>query len=239
MTSTVTITANFSSLVEYFQSDNIRIIGTVDEPLFHMTDVAEHIGDTANVHRTTKEFDETLKVKAEFNDGIQNRNACFLTEDGLYEYLMIAPGKESYKFRIMVRNILKQIRKQVVDEVRLKYKLLLTRMVQNSEFLKEVLCFEKPNDPQEKMRYLMALWFIDNATNNKNMDFKYEDITDLTHRCLLDCTLESYDAGSTLDDRENIEKLLDEAVINKNRKIPLRSLYNHDYHIKRLERKRQ
>lgn len=237
MSSTVTITANFSSLVEYFQSNDIRIIGTVDEPLFHLNDVAKKIGDD-NARRSTKDFDAKLRVQQKFDDSTQTRDVYFLTEVGLYRYLMKSSRSEAAPFVEMVCDVLVKIRKQVVDDLKLKHKILLTRMVQNREYLKDVLYFEKPNDVQEKMKYLMALWFIDNATNNKNMDFKYEDIEEITHKCLLDCTYESYDAGSTLDDRENIEKLLDEAVAHKDKKIPLRSMYNHDYHIKRVERKR-
>ena len=87
-----------------------RVYGSVDEPLFLAKDVAmwiEH-SDPAKMMEMI-DSDEKL-TRTMFVSG-QNRECWFLTEDGLYEVLMLSRKPIAKQFKSKVKEILKTLRK--------------------------------------------------------------------------------------------------------------------------------
>ena len=89
---------------------NFRIFGTPDEPLFLAKDVAEWIEhkDVSTMLRSVDE-DEKL-IQTLFVSG-QNRDMWFVSENGLYEILMLSRKPIAKQFKKQVKEILKSIRK--------------------------------------------------------------------------------------------------------------------------------
>ncbi|QUW39731.1 Bro-N domain-containing protein [Bacillus cereus] len=68
---------------------NFKVYGTVEEPLFLAKDVAEWI-EHSNLTMMLKSVDEDEKlVETMFSAG-QRRDVTFVTEDGIYELLMLS-----------------------------------------------------------------------------------------------------------------------------------------------------
>jgi len=89
---------------------NFRIFGTPDIPLFLAKDVAEWIEhkDVSTMLRSVDE-DEKL-IQTLFVSG-QNRDMWFVSENGLYEILMLSRKPIAKQFKKQVKEILKSIRK--------------------------------------------------------------------------------------------------------------------------------
>lgn len=87
-----------------------RVYGSVDEPLFLAKDVATWIehSDPAKMMEMV-DSDEKL-TRTMFVSG-QNRECWFLTEDGLYEVLMLSRKPIAKQFKSKVKEILKTLRK--------------------------------------------------------------------------------------------------------------------------------
>ena len=87
-----------------------RIYGTAENPLFLAKDVAEMI-EERDGYTVSRKVDEEEKLVHTLCVGGQNRQATFLTEDGLYEVLMQSRKPIAKQFKKEVKNILKTIRK--------------------------------------------------------------------------------------------------------------------------------
>lgn len=94
---------------EVFGKDFV-IYGTIDEPLFVASDIAELIGHT-NVTELLKSVDDDEKLTSTILRAGQSRRVNMLTEDGLYEVLMLSRKPIAKKFKAEIKNILKSIRK--------------------------------------------------------------------------------------------------------------------------------
>ena len=98
---------------------NFRIFGTPDEPLFLAKDVAEWI-EHKDVSTMLRSIDEDEKlIQTIFVSG-QNRDMWFVSENGLYEILMLSRKPIAKQFKKKVKEILKSIRKHgtyMTDEV--------------------------------------------------------------------------------------------------------------------------
>lgn len=96
-----------------------RIYGTMENPVFLAKDVAEWIEyawanakhDHRDVSRMIKTVDEDEKLRGTIFLSGQDRDAWFLTEDGLYEVLMQSRKPIAKQFKKKVKEILKTIRK--------------------------------------------------------------------------------------------------------------------------------
>lgn len=85
-----------------------KIYGDLENPLFLAKDVAEWIDyDISNVSKMVNNVDEDEKLIARIN----NTSATFLTEDGLYEVLMLSRKPIAKQFKKEIKKILKLIRK--------------------------------------------------------------------------------------------------------------------------------
>ncbi|HEY3390309.1 MAG TPA: Bro-N domain-containing protein [Prolixibacteraceae bacterium] len=85
---------------------NFRIFGTFENPLFLAKDVAEWI-EHNKPGEITLTVDDSEKLKAIISLSGQNREAWFLTEDGLYEVLMLSRKPVAKEFKKQVKEILK------------------------------------------------------------------------------------------------------------------------------------
>ena len=90
-----------------FLGKEIDVWGTFENPLFRASDVANWLHNT-NVSNMVKKVDEDEVTK--FNLGSRQGETLFLTENGLYEILMLSRKKEAKQFKKGVKKILHEIR---------------------------------------------------------------------------------------------------------------------------------
>ncbi len=89
-----------------------RIFGDFENPLFLAKDVAEWIEyDTSSINKMLNNVDETEKVRKNVPTPGGNQEMWFLTEDGLYEVLMLSRKQIAKEFKKQIKEILKTIRK--------------------------------------------------------------------------------------------------------------------------------
>lgn len=86
-----------------------RIYGDKENPLFLAKDVASWI-EHSKTSIMLKGIDEDEKLRETIFTSGQNREMWFLTENGLYEVLMLSRKPIAKKFKKEVKKILKQIR---------------------------------------------------------------------------------------------------------------------------------
>lgn len=105
-----------------FLHKTIRVFGTTDNPLFLARDVAEWLDyskDPDKGYRTDRmlssvDDDEKVKIKTPSQyEGVLKTNTVysFLTENGLYEVLMLSRKPQAKPFKKKVKEILKSIHK--------------------------------------------------------------------------------------------------------------------------------
>ena len=94
-----------------------RVYGDFENPLFLAKDVAEWIdysksgNGSYNLTNMLKNIDEDEKLILKFLVAGQMRDTYFLTEDGLYEVLMLSTKPIAKQFKKEVKKILKLVRK--------------------------------------------------------------------------------------------------------------------------------
>lgn len=93
-----------------FLGKEVDVYGTPEEPLFLATDVAEWI-EHSNVTEMLRSVDEDEKLTSVIFRAGQRRNCNLLTENGLYEVLMLSTKPIAKQFKKGVKDILKSIRK--------------------------------------------------------------------------------------------------------------------------------
>lgn len=93
-----------------FLGKEIDVYGTVEEPLFKAKDVAEWI-EHSDPSKMAESLDADEKLLRTMFVAGQNREVLFLTEDGLYEVLMLSRKPIAKQFKKGVKEILKSIRK--------------------------------------------------------------------------------------------------------------------------------
>lgn len=88
----------------------INVYGSADNPMFLAKDVALWI-EHSDVHKMVASVDEDEKVRNNVPTPGGKQQAWFLTEDGLYEVLMLSRKPIAKQFKKGVKEILKTIRK--------------------------------------------------------------------------------------------------------------------------------
>lgn len=86
------------------------IYGTVEDPLFVASDIAELI-QHSNVTEMLKNVDNDEKLTSTILRAGQSRQVNMLTENGLYEVLMLSRKPIAKQFKSEIKKILKSIRK--------------------------------------------------------------------------------------------------------------------------------
>ncbi|PHF11869.1 hypothetical protein COF74_01820 [Bacillus wiedmannii] len=88
-----------------------KVYGTVEEPLFLAKDVAEWIKySKGNVSKLVNMVDDDEKVRNFITTPGGRQQTWFLTEDGIYEILMLSNKPIAKQWKKEVKKILKQIR---------------------------------------------------------------------------------------------------------------------------------
>lgn len=91
--------------------ENFNIYGDINNPLFLASDVAEMIEYSSDkVGQMLELVDDNEKLTDTIYRAGQRREMWFLTEYGLYELLMQSRKPLAKKFKLVIKNILKQIR---------------------------------------------------------------------------------------------------------------------------------
>lgn len=93
---------------EVILGQKIDVWGTFDEPYFRASDVAAWLG-FKNISTSLKCLDPEELTK--FNLGSRQGETWFLTEDGLYDFLMQSRKPAAKQFKKGVKAILKELRK--------------------------------------------------------------------------------------------------------------------------------
>lgn len=91
--------------------EEFNIYGTMDKPLFLAADIAEMIEYSIDkVGQMLELVDDDEKLTDVIYRGGQRREMWFVTEFGLYELLMQSRKPLAKRFKLIIKNILKQIR---------------------------------------------------------------------------------------------------------------------------------
>ena len=86
-----------------------NVYGTAEEPLFRAKDVAEWI-EHSDVHKMVQSVDEDEKVRNNIPTLGGNQEAWFLTENGVYEVLMLSRKPVAKEFKKEVKKMLHALR---------------------------------------------------------------------------------------------------------------------------------
>jgi len=109
---------------EFFEQKQIRVVGSVYKPLFHSTDVAQYIHDKQSAKIFRDQIPERYIRWVLLVDGLGRiQNTRFLTETGLYRYLLQTECKKADNFQKYTYALLQTHRKQIVSDFRLAIKI--------------------------------------------------------------------------------------------------------------------
>lgn len=86
-----------------------NVYGTVEEPLFRAKDVAEWI-EHSDVHKMVQSVDDDEKVRNIVHTLGGNQESWFLTENGVYEVLMLSRKPIAKEFKKEVKKMLHTLR---------------------------------------------------------------------------------------------------------------------------------
>ncbi len=121
-TATVDISKS-KPFTQAFTSKGIRVAGSPHKPLFVAIDVAKHIGDQ-NLRKKLNKFSSKYLVKAPYIDSLNRMTEMnFLTEKGLYKYLLKSDKPEAEPFQEWVFDRLCEMRLQIIDNKDLELKI--------------------------------------------------------------------------------------------------------------------
>jgi prophage antirepressor-like protein len=135
-------TEECNPLVAIFRSDGIRILGSVKRPGFCAKDIADHIGDTSYL-RALKNYESAATEETgiyvytvpSYDTAGRPRDMVYLTEKGLYRYLLRSDLPKAMKFQSYVYDVLQAERERVVDSTELALKIERTRGAELQEKL--------------------------------------------------------------------------------------------------------
>lgn len=152
-----------------------NIYGTIENPLFLAKDVAEWI-EHSNPTEMLKFIDESEKLNSTILRAGQNREMTFLTEDGLYEVLMLSRKPIAKEFKRQVKEILKSIRKhgayltpQKIEEVILNPDLIigLATKLKEEQKINQYLQTQNQAQAQELQKQAPKVLFADAVSTSK------------------------------------------------------------------------
>jgi len=124
------MTESKNPLISIFMDKDIRIVGTIKDPLFCAADVGRYIGDD-NYFNALKNYNSAAtaktgvfvhKIDAKDRSGNVKR-MLFLSENGLYRYLLRSDKERAADFQAYTYDILRVERDRVVDAVQLALKI--------------------------------------------------------------------------------------------------------------------
>jgi prophage antirepressor-like protein len=117
----------------------IVIKGTIEEPLFRASDVAE-ILEILAIRNTIADYDETEKVSITSQTNGGNQIVSFLTEKGLYKLLFRSRKPIAEKFQNWVCEVIKEIRlkgsytlQQELEEIKKENEILQKKIEESTD----------------------------------------------------------------------------------------------------------
>jgi prophage antirepressor-like protein len=167
-------------IIQTFHSNGftkqITILGTIDEPLFKATDIAELL-EINHIRKTLTEFDETEKVITKVNTQGGEQMATFLTENGLYRLLYKSNKPVAKCFRSWVKEVLREIRKtgryELEKEIEKKYRQEIDNMTEELTSVKaQKESLEKELEGQVETGPFIYIYQRDKYKENEKMTLK-------------------------------------------------------------------
>jgi len=154
------LTEEKNQLAAIFLEKGLRVIGTVKEPLFYAVDVATYIGDISYRAYLTK-YVKTLPNPDEYVRKIDDRNhggiakkMWFLTEKGLYRYLMRSNREKAVEFQEYVYDLLRREREHCTDRILAMEKERADTLESiNTDLKKGIISLEEALQKRSKLRY--------------------------------------------------------------------------------------
>lgn len=127
------------NILEY----EVTTYGDIENPLFLAKDVAEWIEYDGRTGQMLNSVDEDEKLMHKIYASGQTREMWFLTEDGLYEVLMLSKKQKAREFKKRVKKLLKEIRlnkyKNPLDNLSTELKAIIEHDRQIQEVKKEII----------------------------------------------------------------------------------------------------
>lgn len=177
---------NLNKIVDYYQPfedllKSVRVCGTFDEPMFKAADVAEYIGDI-HYDRAISSFGLTKKVKLSYKDdnNKQTRHADFLTECGLYEYLLMSKKPKVKELREAMISFMVEDRRKLPKE-----RVHSSRNI-NSLF-REICNFPCPENLNDQARWYIVRYITTKMADGDRTYFSYDDVSEQTRNCVKEC----------------------------------------------------
>lgn len=123
-------------LVALFAAKSINVLGTVAEPLFRAIDVAQYVHDE-HYNRVIRKYGPKLKIKIRQQSAVTQVTVVYLTELGLYQYLLQSRRPAVKAFQEFVYDALVAVRKSVIDAAQLEAKIAHSRRMRGPSKLRE------------------------------------------------------------------------------------------------------
>jgi prophage antirepressor-like protein len=115
-------------LVKLFQERAIRVRGTIEQLRICGADVGAHIGDKHYNRIIANYADKYLERISSVGTNGRPCKMLYLTEAGLYKYLLQSKGEEAEEFQDFVFDLLTAERKRTVDSIQLALKISQTEI---------------------------------------------------------------------------------------------------------------
>jgi prophage antirepressor-like protein len=144
-------------LVALFKAKDVRIQGTVNLPSFCACDVAKRIGD-AGYRRILKDYGTTYVITIESkNTKGRRQRMLYLTERGLYRYLLQSRLDAAIAFQEFTYDLLTAERKRTVNSLHLALKIVRTQLDEQKNIAQHARTetedvMRVANDAREKLR---------------------------------------------------------------------------------------
>lgn len=111
----VEVDINFAN---FFNNEEIEVMGTWENPLFNAMDVAKFIGD--DLVNYSRHIKQTVPAKYIVKQDGKTKNSMYLTEFGLYKYLYACKTDRAENFQLSVMETLQKLRLGCVVTLREK-----------------------------------------------------------------------------------------------------------------------
>ncbi len=151
---------------------DVEVVGSPINPLFNARDVARLINDTHNYERKLKSLNLKDIIRMNSKDTIgRDVETSYLTEIGLYRYLLQSKNKAAEEFQYSIYEQLVELRKQTITDEMMKNKILTGKLEQSITNSQDMLSGEfrrtLDHSPTELANFYIAKYFTssDNTSN--------------------------------------------------------------------------
>jgi len=164
-----------SPLAQLFAEQKIRFSGDADAPLLCAIDVANFIEDN-NYNRIIKSYEKPKYLVYRLVSGVkQSARVMFLTECGVYKYLLQSKRPKAEEFQEFVFHTLAKERKRVVDDQKLSAKIKLDEQLLRNEVLLRENSELKVSVQGYRAKWRTADWLLTRSAVELEKGFKKPD----------------------------------------------------------------